>query len=82
MGIKTDLLIGLIVVAIIVLIAAAIVASIILALKAVGLLFVIFGIFMMFFFPGASEYQESWMSSTGVIVGIICVILGVVMLFL
>lgn len=81
MGIKTDLLIGLIVVGIIVLIAAIIIASVILALKSVGLLLIIFGIFMMFFFPGAGEYQESWMASTGVIIGVICVILGIVLLF-
>ena len=82
MGMKTDIIIGLVVVSIILLIVSVIIASWSLAAKALGILFIMFGLFMMFGFPGLSEIQEDWMGETGIIIGLVVLVIGLAMIFL
>lgn len=77
MGLKHDILIGLAVVGVLVLIVGVFVGILMLLTKAIGLLLVLGGIFMMFFFPDIAEFQAHEMSKTGIVIGIIFIVLGV-----
>jgi len=50
--------------------------------KIIGGLSVLFGLFLMFGFPVASEYQPEAMGKTAIVIGIFFVILGVYLMTL
>ena len=77
MGLKRDILIGLGILGVLIIIVAAIVGIVILAIKAIGLLLVLGGAFLMLFFPAEAESQPHAMSKTGIVIGIILVIAGI-----
>ncbi|MBI5332594.1 MAG: hypothetical protein HZB65_03405 [Candidatus Aenigmarchaeota archaeon] len=82
MGLKTDLMIGIIFFAVIALIVGVVVGLFLLAVKALAILLILLGIFMMFLFPDSTNIQIDGISETGVIVGFIVIMIGVGLLFL
>ncbi|MBL7160564.1 MAG: hypothetical protein ISS93_01795 [Candidatus Aenigmarchaeota archaeon] len=48
----------------------------------IGILLIIAGVFLIFFFPAAGEHQPHGMSLTGIVLGIIFLILGFVLILL
>jgi hypothetical protein len=81
MGIKTDIMIGVVVFSILLLVVGMFIGLAFLALKALGVLLVIFGLFMMFAFPGAEDIQGSF-GETGIIIGLVILAIGLALLFL
>ncbi|UCD03156.1 MAG: hypothetical protein JSV63_00790 [Candidatus Aenigmatarchaeota archaeon] len=47
----------------------------------IGILSIIFGIFMVFFFPGSIKTQEEELQMGGVFLGVIALIVGGVLIF-
>ena len=80
MALKMDIMITVAVVAIVVLLIAVVVASLFLAIKGLAVLMILFGFFMMFSFPGNEEIQGDF-GITGIIIGVILTIIGLVLLF-
>jgi hypothetical protein len=77
MGLKRDILIGLGVVGVILLIIAVLVGIVVLLVKALGILIILGGIFLIIFFPDIEDFQPLGMSKTGIVLGIILLIAGV-----
>ena len=77
MGLQRDILIGLAIVGVILLMAAVLIGLLFLLTKALGLLLVLAGIFMMRFFPDISEFQPFGMSKLGIVIGVISLIAGI-----
>jgi hypothetical protein len=82
MGIKRDVLILLGMLALVAVILGAIVGLALFAVKAVGILLILAGIFLVVFFPGVGEYQKEAMVSLGVKMGFVLIIAGLALLFL
>ncbi|MFH0836612.1 MAG: hypothetical protein V1870_00625 [Candidatus Aenigmatarchaeota archaeon] len=82
MGIKTDIMIGIIVVAIIMLIVGLIIGLIFLAVKGLAILVILVGIFMMFLYPDSTDIQIDGISETGIIIGVVVIMIGFALLFL
>jgi len=77
MGLKRDILIGLGVLGVVLMIVGVLVGMILLLTKALGLLLILGGVFLMFFFPDIEEFQPHTMSKTGIVLGIIFIIAGI-----
>lgn len=80
MGLKRDILISLVVFGVLLLILAVVIGIVLLAMKAVGIVLILIGIFLAFFFPDARECQMPKMSKSGIVIGIILAIIGIALL--
>lgn len=85
MGLKRDIMIGLGMLAIALLIITALVGVVLLVQKAFGLLLVIFGLFILIWFPdvmGATEYQPEFITKKGIYLGLVLLVAGLILLVL
>ena len=83
MGLKKDLIIGLALLSIVVLFVGAIIGLFLLTQKAVGVLLIIFGIFLLTSFSdvmGPAEYQTKSMTTKGLLIGFVAIIIGVLLI--
>jgi len=48
----------------------------------IGILLLLVGIFLVFFFPSTMEHQPPGMSVTGVVLGLVLLVVGFVLVFL
>jgi len=80
MGLKRDILIGLGILGIILLGISIIIGLIFLLTKSLGLVLILFGIFLMKYFPDVSDYQSHGMSFTGIVLGVIAFGIGIYLL--
>ena len=79
MSLKRDILVGLGLLGILILIATTLVGVVLLVKKALGLLLILFGVFMLIGFSdvsGVQDYQLPSMTRKGIWIGILAVILG------
>jgi len=74
-----DLLIALALLGTIVLIIAIIIGVIFFVRKGIGVLMILFGIFMIIFFPDISVIQPEAFSKTGILIGIILLVVGILL---
>jgi hypothetical protein len=81
MSLKRDILIGLGVFGVILIIIGVLVGIIILMAKALGLVLLLAGIFLVVFFPDIEDFQPLGMSKTGILLGIILLVVGVWLIF-
>ncbi|MBI5060956.1 MAG: hypothetical protein HZB67_01435 [Candidatus Aenigmarchaeota archaeon] len=84
-GLTRDLLIGLAMAGVVMLILGIIIGFIFLLWKFLGVGLIILGIFMIVFFPDITEeytgmYQSMAFSKTGIFIGFICIIIGIIIL--
>lgn len=82
MGIKRDILIALGLLAVALAIVAGLVGLALVAVKALGVLLLLAGIFLVVFFPGIPDYQPEDMARLGVKIGFVLIIAGLAVLFL
>jgi len=82
MSLKRDILIGLAVLGVLLIGIGIVIGLIFLLTKALGIVLILGGIFMMFFFPDIGEWQPHSMSKTGIVLGIILTIIGVLFLII
>ena len=82
MGIKTDLMIGVVVVAMIMLVIGLIIGLLFLAVKGLAILIILVGIFLMFLYPDSTDIQIDNIDVTGIIIGFIVIMIGFALLFL
>ena len=75
-----DMLVGLAMLGVIILIIAIIIIVILFVRKGIGVLLILFGIFMMVGFPDIKDLQAHEMSQTGILIGIILIIIGALLL--
>jgi hypothetical protein len=79
---KRDLMLGFTIVLIIILLISIIFGIGFLIVKVIGIILIIGAIFMMFSFPDIDIYQDPEMGETGVFIGIVLLIIGIVLLFI
>ena len=82
MGIKTDLMIGVVVVAMIMLVIGLIIGLLFLAVKGLAILIILVGIFLMFLYPDSTDIQIDNIDVTGIIIGFIVIMIGFALLCL
>ena len=82
MGITRDILITLLLLAVGVAIIAGFVGIALFAFKAIGVLLLLAGIFLVVFFPGVPDYQPEPMAKLGIKIGFVFLLAGLVILFL
>lgn len=81
MGLLRDILIGLIILGLILLVIGSLIGLVLFVKQGLGIVLIIFGIFMLIAFPEITSYQPTGFSWTGVLIGVIAIGLGIWLIF-
>jgi hypothetical protein len=81
MGLLRDIMIGLVILGIILLVVGGLIGFVLFVKQGLGIVLIIFGVFMMIGFPEVGEYQPSGFSWAGVLIGLIMIALGIWLIF-
>ena len=80
MSLKRDILVGLGLLGLLLLIVTTLVGVVLLVKKALGLIVLLFGIFMLLWFPDVPDYQYEGFVKPGIWIGLAAVIVGIILL--